>query len=53
MMILISIILVFLGILSYMFATKGDVTNDWLCMLGFMLMMIGALLLGMYMDGTL
>lgn len=53
MMILISIILVFLGILSYMFASKGDVTNDWLCMLGFMLMMIGALLLGMYMDGTL
>ena len=53
MMILISIILVFLGILSYMLATKGDVTNEWFCMLGFMLMMIGALLLGMYMDGTL
>lgn len=53
MMILITIILIFLGILSYIFASKRDVTNDWLCMLGFILMPTGAIIIGMLMDGTL
>ena len=53
MMILIGIILIFLGFGVYMINNKRRVSNDWLCMIGFLLLMSGALIIGMTMDGTM
>ena len=53
MMILIGIILIFLGIGVYMINNERRVSNDWLCMIGFLLLMSGALMIGMSMDGTM
>ena len=53
MMILIGIILIFLGIAVYMINNERRVSNDWLCMIGFLLLMSGALMIGMTMDGTI
>ena len=54
MMILIGIILIFLGMSFYMINNeRRNISNDWLCMIGFLLLMAGALMLGMTMDGTM
>ena len=53
MMILIGIILIFLGIVVYWVNNEREVSNDWLCMLGFLLTMTGGLMIGMTMDGTM
>ena len=53
MMIFIGIILIFLGMGVYMINNERRVSNDWLCMLGFLLLMAGALMIGMTMDGTM
>ena len=53
MMILIGIILIFLGIGVYMINNERRVSNDWLCMIDFLLLMSGALMIGMTMDGTM
>ena len=53
MMILIGIILIFLGIGFYSTADRNGITNEWMCMLGFLTMMTGALMIGMTMDGTM
>ena len=53
MMILIGIILIFLGMGAYMINNSILVSNDWLCMIGFLLLMAGALMIGMTMDGTM
>ena len=53
MMILIGIILIFLGMGAYMINNSRLVSNDWLCMIGFLLLMSGALMIGMTMDGTM
>lgn len=53
MMILIGIILIFLGIGAYMTNNERLVSNDWLCMIGCLLLIAGALMIGMTMDGTM
>lgn len=53
MMILIGIILIFLGMGAYMINNSRLVSNDWLCMIGCLLLMTGALMIGMTMDGTM
>ena len=53
MMIIIGIILVFAGIVFYSVANRNDVTNEWLCMLGFLTMIVGVLMIGMTMNGTM
>ena len=53
MMILIGIILIFLGIGFYSAADRNGITNECLCMLGFLTMMAGALMIGMTMDGRM
>ena len=53
MMILIGIILIFLGIGAYMTNNERLVSNDWLCMIGSLLLIAGALMIGMTMDGTM
>ena len=53
MMILIGIILIFLGIGAYMINNERLVSNDWLCMIGCLLLIAGALMIGMTMDGTM
>ena len=53
MMILIGIILIFLGIGAYMTNNERLVSNDWLCMIGSLLLIAGALMIGMTMDGTI
>ena len=53
MMIFIGIILIFLGIGFYSTANRNDITNEWMCMLGFLTMMSGALMIGISMDGTM
>ena len=53
MMILIGIILIFLGMGVYMINNERSVSNDWLCMIGCLLLIIGALMIGMTMDGTM
>lgn len=53
MMILIGIILIFLGIGFYMANNERRVSNDWLCMIGCLLLIAGALMIGMTMDGTM
>lgn len=53
MMILIGIILIFLGMSAYMINNSRLVSNDWLCMIGFLLLIAGALMIGMTMDGTM
>lgn len=53
MTILIGIILIFVGIGFYSAADRNGITNEWLCMLGFLTMMTGALMIGMPMDGTM
>ena len=53
MTIIIGIILIFVGIGFYSAADRNGVTNEWLCMLGFLTMMAGALMIGMTMDGTM
>ena len=53
MMIFIGIILIFLGIGFYSTADRNGITNEWMCMLGFLTMMTGALMIGMTMDGTM
>ena len=52
-MILIGIILIFLGIGAYMTNNERLVSNDWLCMIGSLLLIAGALMIGMTMDGTM
>ena len=53
MMILIGIILIFLGMGAYMINNSRLVSNDWLCMIGCLLLIAGALMIGMTMDGTM
>lgn len=53
MTILIGIILIFSGMCFYMVNNERRVSNDWLCMIGFLLLMAGALMIGMTMDGTM
>ena len=53
MMILIGIILIFLGMGAYMVNNERRVSNDWLYMIGFLLLMAGALMIGMTIDGTM
>ena len=53
MMILIGIILIFLGMGAYMINNERRVSNDWLCMIGCLLLITGALMIGMIMDGTM
>ena len=53
MMILIGIILIFLGIGVYMINNERRVSNDWLCMISCLLLITGALMIGMTMDGTM
>lgn len=53
MMILIGIILIFLGMGAYMINNSKLVSNDWLYMIGFLLLIAGALMIGMTMDGTM
>ena len=53
MMIFIGIILIFLGIGVYMINNERRVSNDWLCMIGSLLLIAGALMIGMTMDGTM
>ena len=53
MTILIGIILIFLGMSFYMVNNERRVSNDWLCMIGFLLLMASALMIGMTMDGTM
>lgn len=53
MMILIGIILIFLGMSAYMINNSRLVSNDWLCMIGCLLLIAGALMIGMTMDGTM
>ena len=52
-MIFIGIILIFLGMSFYMINNERRISNDWLCMIGFLLLMAGALMIGMTMDGTM
>ena len=53
MMIFIGIILIFLGMGAYMINNSRLVSNDWLCMIGSLLLIAGALMIGMIMDGTM
>ena len=53
MMILIGIILILLGMGVYMINNERRVSNDWLCMIGSLLLIDGALMIGMTMDGTM
>ena len=53
MMMLIGIISIFLGIGAYMTNNERLVSNDWLCMIGSLLLIAGALMIGMTMDGTM
>lgn len=53
MMILIGIILIFLGMGAYMINNSRLVSNDWLCMIGCLLLIAGAPMIGMTMDGTM
>ena len=53
MMILIGIILIFLGIGVYVVNNEREISNDWLCMLGCLLLIAGALMIGMTMDGRM
>lgn len=53
MMILIGIILIFLGVGAYMINGERRVSNDWLCMIGLLLLMAGAIMIGMAMDGRM
>lgn len=53
MMILIGIILIFLGMGAYMINNSKLVSNDWLCMIGFLLLISGALMIGLTMDGRM
>ena len=53
MYIIIGIILIFIGIGVYGAAGTGYKSNDWLCMIGFLLMMTGGLMIGLTMDGKM
>ena len=53
MMIFIGIILIFVGIGFYSVADRNGITNELVCMLGFLTMMTGALMIGMTMDGRM
>lgn len=53
MMILIGIILIFLGIGVYMINNERRVSNDWLCMIGCLLLIAGGLMIGLTMDGRM
>ena len=53
MMIIIGIVLVFAGIVFYSVSNRNDVTNELLCMLGFLTMIVGVLMIGMTMDGIM
>lgn len=53
MTIIIGLILIFVGMCFYMVNNERRVSNDWLCMIGFLTMMTGALMIGMTMDGTM
>ena len=53
MMILIGIILIFLGIGVYMINNERRVSNDWLFMIGSLLLIAGALMIVIIMDGTM
>lgn len=53
MMILIGIILIFLGMGAYMINNERRVSNDWLHMISCLLLIAGALMIGMTMDGTM
>ena len=53
MMIFAGIILIFLGIGVYVANSEREISNDCLCMLGFLLLMAGALMIGLTMDGRM
>lgn len=53
MMIFIGIILIFLGMGFYMINNERRISNDWLCMIGFLLLIAGALMIGLTMDGRI
>ena len=53
MIILIGIILIFLGMGAYMINNERFVSNDWFCMISFLLLIAGALMIGMTMDGIM
>ena len=53
MMILLGIILILLGIGVYVVNNEREISNDWLCMLGFLLLMTGGLMIGLTMDGRM
>lgn len=50
MMILIGIILIFLGIGAYAVNDEREISNDRLCMLGFLLIMTGGLMIGEWIQ---
>ena len=50
MMILIGIILIFLGIGAYGVNEEREISNDRLCMLGFLLIMTGGLMIGEWIQ---
>ena len=50
MMILIGIILIFLGIGAYMINDEREISNDRLCMLGFLLIMTGGFMIGEWIQ---
>ena len=43
----------FLGMGAYMINNERIVSNDWLCMIGCLLLIACALMIGMTMDGTM
>ena len=49
-MILIGIILIFLGMGAYMINNERIVSNDWLCMIGILLLIADALMIIKIMD---
>ena len=53
MMILIGIILIFLGIGAYAVNDEREISNDRLCMIGFLLIMTGGLMIGTTIDEML
>lgn len=50
---IIGIVLFFAGIVFYSVAIRNDVTNEWLCILGLLTMIVGVLMIGMTMNGTM
>lgn len=57
MVILIGIILIFLGMGAYSIGAyminNSRLVSNWLCMIGFLLLIAGAIMIRMTMDGTM